>query len=270
MERQATADRLDEGLARDFVDMPPWLAFERRIFVKRSAPDILARTLREGGARYLPLIDDQSILLGSATDPYQPAERTFRVTRRILEVLAEHPKLRLVIITKSPLITRDIDVLRRIMRHSQLHVHISLITLDRDLARRIEPRAPTPESRVRALRRLRASGIDVGINCMPVLPGITDAPDALDALVKCVAEAGATHVSACALRLDRTARLRYFPFLAQEFPELEDRYRKSYARGRYVGERYREGLAKYMKVLCEKYRVGEAAVDHSPSNNPVG
>jgi len=256
MERGATADRLEDGLATDFTAMPPWLAFERRIFVKRNAPELLARTLRHGGDKYLPLVDGQSILIGSATDPYQPAERTFRVTRRILEVLAEHPNLRISIITKSPLITRDVDLLRRITRISRLHVHISLITLDRELARRIEPRAPTPESRVRALGRLRAAGIDVGINCMPILPGITDNPTALEALVKRVAEAGATHVAACALRLNRTARLRYLPFIEHEFPELAARYRKSYARGKYVGQSYRDGLRTYMTSLCEKYGVG--------------
>jgi DNA repair photolyase len=233
--------------------MPPWLAFERRIFVKRNAPELLARTLRNGGEKYLPLIHGASILIGSATDPYQPAERTFRVTRRILEVLAEHPGLSVRIITKSPLISRDVDVLRRIMRISTLRVNISLITLDRELARRIEPRAPTPDSRLRALRRLREGGIDVGINCMPILPGITDDPAGLDALVRHAADAGATYVAACALRLDRTARLRYLPFIEQEFPELASRYRNSYAHGRYVGERYRDGLAGFMNSLYEKY-----------------
>jgi DNA repair photolyase len=253
MERNATAERLDDVLATDMEQMPPWLAFERRIFVKRNAPELLARALRTGGDKYLPLVHGQSILLGSATDPYQPAERTFRITRRILDVLAEHPGLRLTIITKSPLITRDVDVLRRIMRVSRLRIHISLITLDRELARRIEPRAPTPESRVRALRRLRDNGIDVGINCMPILPGITDDPAGLDALVHEVADAGATHVSACALRLDRAARLRYLPFIEQEFPELAARYHNSYSRGRYVGQHYRDGLAEFMGSLYAKY-----------------
>jgi len=101
-------------------------------------------------------------VIGTATDPYQPAERRFRVTRGILDVLAEHPGLSVVIITKSPLITRDIDLLSRINRHSQLSIQISLITLDRELTRRIEPRSPTPESRVRALTRLREAGIDGG------------------------------------------------------------------------------------------------------------
>ncbi|MGI8510854.1 MAG: SPL family radical SAM protein, partial [Gemmatimonadaceae bacterium] len=255
MERAATADRLEDRLAVDYEQMEPWLAFERRIFVKANAPEVLARALRHGSDKYLPLAQGETLLIGSATDPYQPAERRFRITRRILEALAEHPGLSILIITKSPLVTRDIDVLKRIARHSRIHVQISLITLDRELARRIEPRSPTPDSRVRALSRLRDAGIDAGINCMPVLPGITDDPAALDELVKRVAEAGAIRVGACALRLDRSARLRYLPFIEQEFPELAGRYRASYSGNRNVSERYRAGLALFFDQLCRKYNV---------------
>jgi DNA repair photolyase len=257
MERAADKDRLEDALSSEFESMPPWLAFERRIFVKRDAPDILARALRTGGERYLGLINGDTILIGSATDPYQPAERRFRVTRRILEVLAEHPGLRIVIITKSPLITRDIDVLKRIARNSRIHVQISLITVDRELARRVEPRSPTPDSRLRALARLRDAGIETGVNCMPVLPGITDDPAALDELVRRVAEAGAVRIGACALRLDRSARLRYLPFIEQEFPELASRYRASYARDRNVGAKYQAGLVEHFAALRAKYNIGD-------------
>ncbi|MDQ2889461.1 MAG: radical SAM protein [Gemmatimonadota bacterium] len=257
MERAADRDRLEDALSEEFESMAPWLAFERRIFVKRDAPDILARALRTGGERYLGLIRGETILIGSATDPYQPAERRFRVTRRILEVLADHPGLDIVIITKSPLITRDVDLLKRIARNSRLHVQISLITVDRELARRIEPRSPTPDSRLRALARLRDAGIDTGVNCMPVLPGITDDPAALDELVRRVAAAGAVRIGACALRLDRSARLRYLPFIEQEFPELAERYRSSYSRGRNVGEKYRAGLTEHFRVLRARYGIGE-------------
>jgi DNA repair photolyase len=255
MERAADNDRMENVLTERYEAMPPWLAFERNIFVKHNAPEVLARTLRQGSERHLALIKGETIVIGTATDPYQPAERKFRVTRRILEVLAEHPGLSVTIISKSPLITRDIDVLSRINRHSELCIHISLITLRRDLARRLEPRSPTPESRVRALARLREAGIDAGINCMPVLPGITDNPSDLEALVKRVSEAGATYVGACALRLRSSARNRYLPFIAQEFPHLEERYRNTYAVGQNAGTRYRQGLAAFFEKLCAKYHV---------------
>ena len=255
MERAATDDKMTEVLGEAYNRLPPWLAFERNIFVKRNAPEVLSRTLRFGSDRHLKLLQGESIVIGTATDPYQPAERRFRVTRGILEVLAEHPGLSVVIITKSPLITRDIDVLSRINRISDLSVHISLITLDRELARRIEPRSPTPESRIRALARLREAGIDAGINCMPVLPGITDNPADLEALVKRVSEAGATYVGACAVRLMSAARNRYLPFIEQEFPHLAERYRNTYGHSAYAGEKYREGLARFFEKMCAKYKV---------------
>ncbi len=265
MERGAASERLDDSLSRDFAAMPPWLAFERHIFVKQNAPQQLARALRQGSDRHLNLIRGEAVVIGTATDPYQPAERRFRVTRGILETLAQHPGLEVVVITKSPLITRDIDVLARIKRHSRVSVHLSLITLDRDLARRLEPRAPTPESRLRALERLRAAGIDAGINCMPVLPGITDDPRALEALVKRVAAAGATYVGACALRLQSAARQRYLPFIEQEFPHLAGRYRSAYARSPHVSDRYRAGLQAFFSRLCRKYGVQDGShADEEP------
>src|SRR5688572_16587313 len=261
MERAATDEKMTTELGIAYEKLPPWLAFERNIFVKKNAPEILSRTLRFGSDRHLKLLEGEAIVIGTATDPYQPAERRFRVTRGILEVLADHPGLSVVIITKSPLITRDIDVLSRINRHSELAVHISLITLDRELARRIEPRAPTPEARIRALARLREAGIEAGINCMPVLPGITDNPSDLEALVKRVSEAGATYVGACTLRLRASARTRYLPFIEEHFPHLADRYRATYARGHQAGERYREGLQRFMRQLCNRYGVRASSYD---------
>ncbi len=276
MERAATDQKMTEALGDAYNTLPPWLAFERNIFVKKNAPEVLSRTLRFGSDRHLKLLQGEAIVIGTATDPYQPAERRFRVTRGILEVLAEHPGLSVVVITKSPLITRDIDVLSRINRHSDLSIHISLITLDRDLARRIEPRAPTPEARVRALSRLREAGIDAGINCMPVLPGITDNPSDLEALVKRVSEAGATYVGACAVRLMSAARKRYLPFIEQEFPHLAERYRNTYGSSAYAGEKYREGLARFFEKLCARYGVrgwsrsdDEEEGDESPGAAPV-
>ena len=127
--------------------------------------------------------------------------------------------------------------------------------MDRDLARKIEPRAPTPEARLRALGRLADAGIEVGINVMPVLPAITDAEPALDVLVKSVAERGAAYVNACALRLRSSARARYLPFIEQEFPHLAKRYWATYAFDHKVSSTYSDHLRKRMSALCEKHGV---------------
>lgn len=233
--------------------LEPWLAFERRILVKREAPGLVRRAL--SSARRVHALRQDGVVVGTATDPYQPAERRFRVTRGILEVLAEHRGLRVTVITKSPLVTRDIDVLTRIAERSRLSVHVSLITVDRSLARRLEPRAPTPEARLRAIARLRSVGLEVGVNVMPILPGITDAPPLLDALVRALRTADASYVGACALRLRHTARERYLPFIEREFPALAASYRATYGRGPQVGERYREGLRARMAALCARHGV---------------
>jgi DNA repair photolyase len=255
IERSVTAHPERRELRDAFETLPPWLAFERQIFVKENAPEVLRRTLRHGSDKHRNLLRGEGIGIGTATDPYQPAERKFRITRGILEVLAEHEGLHLWIITKSPLVTRDIDVLRRIQRNNRISVHLSLITIDRELARRLEPRAPTPEARLRALARLREHGIEAGINVMPVLPGITDRPDQLEPLIKAVGEAGATYLNACALRLRSAARQRYLPFIEKEFPHLASRYRATYAHSHHAGDRYREGLHRFFMKVCARYGV---------------
>jgi DNA repair photolyase len=255
MERERATARTERERATALpptAPMPAWLAFERRILVKERAPELLRRELR-GGTRRRGPAPGEGVVIGTATDPYQPAERRFRVTRGVLEVLAECRGLRIAIITKSPLVTRDAALLARIAERSALVVHVSLVTLDRELARRLEPRAPTPESRLRAIDRLRAAGIDVGVNVMPVLPGITDEPAALDALVGRIAAAGATFAGACALRLRATARERYLPFVEAEFPHLAARYRAAYGGGHQVSERYRAGLARTFAHLCARH-----------------
>lgn len=231
--------------------LPPWLAFERRIMVKRDAGALVRRALMKPAP--LAGLREDGVVIGTATDPYQPAERRFRVTRSVLEALAEHDGLRVTIITKSPLVTRDLDLLTRIAARSRISVHVSLITVDRELARRLEPRAPTPEARLRAIARLRAQGIEVGVNAMPVLPGITDSPASVDALVRAVKGADASYIGACALRLQRTARDRYLPFIESEFPELAARYRRAYSHSHQVSARYRDGLRMQFARVCERH-----------------
>lgn len=271
-ERTVTAGADHDG---ELAELPAWLAFERRIFVKRNAAEVLRQTLQAAGhprhrraaspaSRVTQIWRGETIVIGTATDPYQPAERHYRVTRGILEVLAAEQGLSVCIITKSALITRDLDLLRTLANRSAFTVHLSLITLDRELARRIEPRAPTPEARLRALERLAAAGLDVGINIMPVLPGITDRPAMLDAVVRRVRDAGASHVNACALRLQPAARRRYLPFIEREFPTLAGPYRAAFAAGSQVGDAYRDGLSRFLRERCRRHGITYGSRDRRP------
>lgn len=239
----------------DTAPLPAWLAFERQVIVKRNAPQVLRDTLRYGSDRLQGLIKGEALVLGTATDPYQPAERRFRITRGILEVLAEHGKMRIVIFTKGPLVTRDIDVLKRIARNSKIIVQVSLITADRDLARRLEPRSPTPDARLKAAGKLAEAGVDVGINVAPVLPGITDDPAALDIFFSRIAAVGVKRIFADSLRLRSDARKRYLPLIESEFPELGPRYRATYAKGHSVSDHYREGMHRVLAKLCAKHGI---------------
>lgn len=238
--------------ARVAESMPAWLAFERRILVKENADARLRGALRSSRAPK----PGQSVVIGTATDPYQPAERRFCITRRILETLGETHGLSVTIITKSPLVTRDVALLARLGTRGSLSVHVSIITVDRDLARRLEPRAPTPEARLRAVQRLSEAGINVSVNCMPVLPGITDRPDALEALVQQVAGAGAHSISAGALRLRAASRRRYLPVIREGWPELASRYESAYHKSAYASDSYRAGLQQFMSRMCRKYGIG--------------
>ena len=120
---------------------------------------------------------------------------------------------------------------------------------------------------MRALARLREHGIDVGINVMPVLPGITDRPDQLEPLIKAVAAAGATRVCACALRLREAARQRYLPFIEKEFPALVSRYRATYERSQHAGDRYQEGLHAYFAKICKRHGVAFGHEDEDESES---
>ena len=246
-ERAVTELGEETEASQSLLELPEWLAFERRIFVKQNAAAVLREQLASRGARIARFLGGETLLIGSATDPYQPAERRYRITREVLEVLAMHRGLRVVITTKSPLVVRDIDVLARLGSRSRLTVHVSLITTDRELARRLEPRAPTPDARLRAMQRLSESGIDVGVNIMPILPGISDGPEMLRAVLRRVADAGVSHVHACALRLQPAARKRYLPFIAAEFPALAARYQTAYAEDDRMSERYTNGLLRFME-----------------------
>lgn len=235
--------------SHEFLGMPDWIDFQTRILVKREAPALLpAELTRER-------LDGTSIAVGTVTDPYQPAEREFRVTRGTLEVLSRARGLRLSITTKSSLITRDLDLLQAIARRSSLTIHVSLITLNRRLARILEPRAPTPERRLATIRALSGGGLRVGVFAMPVLPGLTDSSRAMDGLVRRSAEAGATHFVAQMLFLRGSARQGFLARLEKDFPALSGPYRRAFSRTAYLPRAARDRLAAMVGSLKRKYGI---------------
>jgi len=215
----------------EFMELHDSGAFERKIFVKHfdgAAFDSELRRLPAG----------ETIAIGTATDPYQPAERRFGVTRSILELLARSSGYRIGLITKSDLITRDIDIFREINRRHYLTVVLTITTLDRDLARLLEPLAPRPDLRVNAVRKLSAAGLRVGVNLAPVLPLINDAEPSLDAVAKAVARAGAAHLGGNVVYLKPCAQKVFFPFLEEHFPAYVRRYRERFERSAYLRGAY--------------------------------
>ena len=227
--------------------LPAWQAFEQRILVKTGVAEVLARTLD-------PVrLGEHTLVIGTATDPYQPAERRFRLTRRILEVLLHYRGLAIGIISKSPLVTRDIDLLGRLAERHEVTVNVSLATLDRKLARRLELRSPVPEARIRALGRLTAAGIHAGLLIAPILPGITDGRAGLDRLMGAAKGAGARYVVGSALRLGPAARHRFLPVLSEEFPALAERYARHYARSEGVSAGYQRALSERLLELQQRH-----------------
>jgi DNA repair photolyase len=228
-------------------DLPPEEAFEKEILVKSEVAVVLGRTLTPAKLAGDPLV------IGTATDPYQPAERRFQLTRRILEVLRSYHGLSIEIITKSPLVTRDIDLLQAISQSNDLSVNISLATADPRLARRLELRSPIPSARLRALRRLTAAGVHAGLIIAPIIPGITDDWAGLARLMEAAKEAGARYVIGSALRLGPAARHRFLPFLEREFPELYQRYRRHYAGSDLASRAYQEALTRRLNALRQAF-----------------
>ena len=228
--------------------------FERMIFLKENAAWLLEQELKK-------VDPDEEIALGTATDPYQPIERTARVTRSILEVFARQSGLRLGIVTKSKLIERDIDLLTEISRRNTLVIHITITTPDAGLARILEPRAPRPDLRFAAVRKLREAGLTAGILCSPLLPGITDTAEALDRMAGLAAQSGASFFAAQPLFLKSCSRPTYLSFVREHFPHLAAEYAARFAARDFADKPYREHLAGMVRQVCRKHGLGPRSSD---------
>jgi DNA repair photolyase len=232
----------------EFMEMRDGIDFEQKIYVKQHAAALLRHDLR----RVKP---NESIALGTATDPYQPAERRYEVTREILAEFARHRGYELGIVTKSNLIVRDLDLLQEVARSNQLSVHITVTTLDTGLARILEPRAPRPDLRLDAVRTLRQADLRVGVSCSPVVPGITDSPKDLASVIRAAAEAGADYVFANPLFLKPCSAAIFLPFLEKNFPHLAESYRQRYQDRAFVAPAYAKRISQLVRSLCEEYKI---------------
>ena len=249
--RTDRADRTDRaakavGAVGAVGAVDPLDDFEKRILVKAGAAEVLARTLEPGK------LGSHSLVIGTATDPYQPAERKFRVTRRILEMLLHYRGLSIGIITKSALVARDAALLRELTERHDVSVNISVATLDAKLARRLEPRSPVPRARLRALRTLTSAGVHAGLLIAPILPGITDDTPGLTALMAAGRDHGARYAVGSPLRLSDTIRQRFLPMLRREFPDLVEKYERHYRSRDYVSRSYHQALKQRLARLERK------------------
>ena len=200
--------------AHAWMGLSPGLDFESKLFFKPEAAKLLERELSKPG--YLP----DPIHIGGNTDPYQPIEKTLRITRSVLEVLDRfnHP---CSIITKNAHITRDADVLGRMAGRGLTRAFVSVTTLDRKLARAMEPRAATPDKRLESIRRLADAGVPVGVGVAPMIPGLND--HEMEAILEAAAGAGATSAMFITLRLPLEIKDLFREWLAQAYPDRAER-----------------------------------------------
>jgi DNA repair photolyase len=226
----------------EFMELRDPAEFEHRIFAKAFRRERFREELDR-----LPI--GETLAIGTATDPYQPAERRFRVTRGMLEVLARTAGFRIGIITKSNLIARDTDLLREITRRHVLTVSMTITTVDKDLARMTEPLAPRPDLRLAAVRALSGAGIRTSVFCSPVMPLINDGEPALRALARAAHAAGAAGFGANVLFLKPCAKQVFLPFVEQNFPALLRRYRERYERHAYLSGAYPETIRQRVATI---------------------
>jgi len=232
--------------AHEFMELRDPEQFERKIYAKRFHPAAFRAELSK-------VKSGESVWIGTATDPYQPAERRYGVTRQILEVIAKERGLKVGITTKSDLVARDAELLTSIAEHNLIHINLTITTLDEKLARMFEPLAPRPELRVNAVRKLSEAGVGVTVLGNPVMPFITDSETSLDAVCAAAAAAGALSFSAHALFLKPCSKAVFMLFIEQKFPHLIWKYRALYGNNAYLKGHYPEVLAERVNRIVEKH-----------------
>jgi DNA repair photolyase len=234
----------------------PTGAFAHRILVKDNAAEVLDHELSR--ASWKP---NFTVNLATVTDPYQPAESRFKVTRRVLDVFLKHHNA-LLITTKSDLVLRDLDLLTQIEQTGFLNVAVTLSTVDEELRKRIEPNAPSVDRRLRLIHELHAAGITVGVTAIPLLPYLSDHETDVERLMKAVAENGADYVVADVLNLRGDARRRYLSFLQTYDSALLPQYEALYPTT-YCDNAYAQRVRRYTHQIIKRFGVDQYDKMHS-------
>jgi DNA repair photolyase len=230
------------------ADRPFDYRYGRSIRVKTNVVEVLRRELAR------PTWERATVAIGAATDPYQPAEGRYRLTRGCLEALADAANP-FSIITRGPLIVRDVDVLTEAARRASVSVTFSVPTLDEEIWRRTEPGTAPPRQRLRALKTLVDAGIKASVGMAPILPGISDSPYQLAEVIRAAREAGACGVWANLLFLRPGTREHFLAALAEDFPEELERYERLYARRAYLGKEYTKPVRDQVAALAKEYGI---------------
>jgi DNA repair photolyase len=245
------------------ADRPADDRYGRSIRVKVNVADVLAREVGR------PSWSGETVAIGAATDPYQPAEGRYRLTRACIEVLGR-ASTPFSIITRGPLIVRDIDVLADAARRTDVSVMFSVPTLDPEVWRTTEPGTAPPRQRLRALSALVGAGIKAGVGMAPILPGLSDRPEQLAEVVKAVRAAGATSVWANLLYLRPGTKEHFLAALAKDWPEELERYEQLYARGAYLPRSEADPVRIRVRDLAREHGVRDRrSVKLVPPPEPV-
>ncbi len=240
----------------EFMELRNPEEFEIRIFAKQWSAAAFRAELAK-----IPTAEE--IAIGTATDPYQPAERRYKITRNMLAIFAAERNRRIWITTKSDLVARDVDLLTRIAERNILHVNMTVTTTDEPLARLLEPMAPRPVLRLNAVRLLTSAGIPCGVLCSPVMPLINDTERNIDSVARAASEAGATHFYGNVLFLKPCAKQVFLPFLESHFPALVRRYRERFENNAYLRGEYPELIAQRVHAARDRY-----GLNRRPAEDP--
>lgn len=239
----------------EFMELRDPFDFEDKIYAKLWDREGFRKDLAKA-----PLRD--AIAIGTATDPYQPAERRFGVTRAILEELAGEGGRRIYLTTKSDLVLRDVDVLLDVARRNTLCVSLTVTTMDAELARLLEPKAPRPDLRMKTVKELSRQGLGTGVLCCPVIQLINDGLAGLEGVAKEASRAGAQWIGSSVLFLKPGACQVFLPFIELNFPHLSGRFRRLFARRAFLRGDYPGAIRRKMNMLRDKYGLHGRPVEY--------